>query len=92
MQNVQKSVIYNLKERVPILGKIKILKEIEYHPHNILYEATLENGVKILVKDDGSAVGDNGIVYYNVSRSDGDEIDILGWSDEIDGQLFLDQE
>lgn len=71
------------------MNKIKIWKEIEYRPHNILYEAVLENGVRVLVKDDGTAIGDNGVTYYNVSRDDGDEIVILGWSDEIDSQLFI---
>ena len=72
-----------------VLNKIKILKEIEFRPHNILYEAVLENGVKVLVKDDGTAIGENGVTYYNVSCDDGDEIEILGWSDEIDHQMFI---
>lgn len=70
------------------MKKVKILKEIEYHPHHFLYEATLENGVKILVKDDGSAIGEDGVTYYNVCRENDDEIEIIGWSCEIDKQIF----
>ena len=72
------------------LDNIKILEEKEFYSHHFLYMATLENGIKICVKDDGSAIGEDGTTYYSISKTVDDELEILGWSSEVDGQIIID--
>ncbi len=63
----------------------KIYKETSCQVVHYLYDATLENGVVIHVREDGSAVGSDGKIYYNISRETGnDDLELIGWSSQTD--------
>lgn len=69
--------------------RINILKEISMTETKYIFDLILENGVLLHVKEDGSADGADGNCYYCVSKLVDDEVEVLGWSKDIDKPLHL---
>jgi len=69
---------------------MNIFKQVKIEAINILYTATLDNGVKIYVFGD-YAIGSNGKKYYHVGREDGDILTTVGWSCDIDRAIILNE-
>lgn len=68
---------------------MKIFKEVETEEVQILYTATLENGVRLEVYGD-YAIGDDGKTYYHVGFEDEEGIlQTLGWSCEADSLVVM---
>ncbi len=67
---------------------MKICKQIGTETINILYVATLDDGVKIYVFGD-YAIGDNGKTYYHIGKEDGDLLRTVGWSCDVDGAVIV---
>ena len=64
---------------------ITIYKEVKTLPRTYLCDILLENGVIIHVCGDGSAIGDDGRVYYAVSQDNAaGDCEIIGYSSDID--------
>ena len=66
-----------------------IVKEVD--SREVLYCATLENGVTINVYD-GYALGSDGKTYHFVGREILGQVEHLGWSSEIDSTLIYEEE
>ncbi|MCM1364284.1 MAG: hypothetical protein NC122_10460 [Faecalibacterium sp.] len=67
-----------------------IHKQKACRPVNILYEADLDNGVKIDVYGD-YAIGSDGKKYYHVGyEKNGDYLETLGWSCDIKQATIID--
>ena len=57
---------------------INIIKAVDYFVNHFIGSAVLETGVVIHMKEDGSALGEDGKIYYTVSQDDEDgNCDIL---------------
>ncbi len=73
---------------VIIPDDITIFKEMKVLPPKYICDILLENGVVIHVCGDGSALGDDGKVYYAVSRDNAaGDCEVLGYSCEIDAPI-----
>lgn len=66
-----------------------ILKELDFHPIEYIAQATLENGVKLLIREDGSADGSDGKTYYNVSKQTDDTLETVGWTTDAPETVIL---
>ena len=68
---------------------MQIYKELDFKPIEYIAQATLENGVHILIREDGSADGSDGKTYYNVSQETGDTVETVGWTKDADAAILL---
>lgn len=68
---------------------IEIFGESEITETKYIFDLTLESGVVLHVKEDGSADGEDGNAYFCVSRIVGGEVEVIGWSKDIDKPLHL---
>lgn len=68
---------------------MNIYKELDFKQIDYIAQATLENGVTILIREDGSADGSDGKTYYNVSRQIDDTLETVGWTDNGDETVLL---
>ncbi|MGN0636586.1 MAG: hypothetical protein ACI4I5_10240, partial [Acutalibacteraceae bacterium] len=66
-----------------------IYKELNFKPIEYIAQATLENGVNILIREDGSADGSDGKTYYNVSKETGDTVQTVGWTNDAGAAILL---
>lgn len=82
-EKVERNAVMNNYDGIEILSEISIT-ETKY-----VFDLILENGVLLHVKEDGSADGEDGNPYFCVSRLTNGEIEVLGWSKDIDKPLHL---
>lgn len=68
---------------------MQIYKELNFKPIEYIAQATLENGVKILIREDGSADGSDGKTYYNISQEAGDTVETVGWTNDAGAAILL---
>lgn len=66
-----------------------IFKETEFSPTAYIAKATLESGVEILIREDGSADGNDGKTYYNVSQEVEDTLVTVGWTADSNETVVL---
>ena len=67
---------------------MEILKEISFEEYPYIAEAELENGVKLMVRENFTADGSDGKTYYNVFEDDGDMLIPIGWSTEKQEEYY----
>ena len=71
-----------------IPDNITIHEGIEFLPSSYICDVLLSNGVIVHLREDGSAVGDDGKMYYSVSRDDENgDCELLGYSCDIDAPV-----
>lgn len=68
---------------------MRILKELDFCQIEYIAQATLENGVKILIREDGSADGSDGKTYHNVSKQTDDTLETVGWTADATEPILL---
>ena len=63
---------------------INIIRAVQFLRTNYIGAAILETGVMIHMRSDGSALGEDGRIFYAVSEYDENgDCEILGYSSEI---------
>lgn len=66
-----------------------IHKELHFIKSPYIAQVTLENGVILNVREDGSADGSDGLTYYNISEDRDDNLRTIGWSSDTDKPTIL---
>lgn len=72
-----------------------IMKDTSYTPVkaeenvDIIMKLTLEDDTLLFVHSDGFATDNSGKKYFCVAKDIGDDLEVLGWSSEIEKEIII---